>query len=40
MQKENLDVLNALRDSRIKIIPARDEQAAVFMAATDWQTDR
>src|ERR1700759_3401695 len=32
--EENLDVLNSLRDSSIKLIITRHEQAAGFMAAT------
>ena len=40
MQKENLDILNTLRDSRLKLILTRHEQAVGFMAATYWQTDR
>ena len=32
--EENLDVLNSLKDSSIKIILTRNEQSAVFMAAT------
>jgi acetolactate synthase-1/2/3 large subunit len=32
--EENLDVLNSLRDSKIKLVITRHEQAAGFMAAT------
>jgi acetolactate synthase I/II/III large subunit len=32
--EENLDVLNSLRDSKIKLVVTRHEQAAGFMAAT------
>lgn len=32
--EENLDLLNSLKDSRIKLILTRHEQAAAFMAAT------
>ena len=32
--EENLDVLNSLKDSSIEVILTRNEQSAVFMAAT------
>ena len=32
--EENLDIVEALRHSRIKLILTRHEQAAAFMAAT------
>src|SRR4029079_820521 len=32
--EENLDVVESLRTSKIKLIPPRHEQAAAFMAAT------
>lgn len=32
--EENLDLLNSLKDSKIKLILTRNEQTAVFMAAT------
>ena len=32
--EENLDVLESLRDSKIKFVVTRHEQAAAFMAAT------
>lgn len=35
--EENLDLLNSLKDSKIKLIITRHEQAAWFMAATYWR---
>ncbi len=37
--EETLDLLNSLKDSRIKLILTRHEQAAGFMAATLWTFD-
>ena len=34
--EENLDVVESLRRSSIKLIVTRREQAAAFMAATCW----
>ena len=38
--EENLDVIESLRHSRIKLIVTRHEQAAAFMAATHRTPDR
>ncbi len=35
--EENLDFLNSLRNSSINFIITRNEQTAVFMAATEWR---
>jgi thiamine pyrophosphate-dependent acetolactate synthase large subunit-like protein len=38
--EENLDVVESLRNSKIKLILTRHEQAAAFMAATHGLPDR
>lgn len=35
--EENLDFINSMKDSSIKLILTRNEQTAVFMAATHWR---
>lgn len=35
--EENLDLLNSIKDSSIEFIVTRNEQTAVFMAATHWR---
>jgi acetolactate synthase I/II/III large subunit len=37
--EENLDVLESLRSSKIKLVVTRHEQAAAFMAATYGRAD-
>jgi thiamine pyrophosphate-dependent acetolactate synthase large subunit-like protein len=38
--EENLDLVEALRRSTIKLVVTRHEQGAAFMAATPWTVNR